>query len=47
MFRKLDPARAQGPKSTFAPGPAPILDWISTESLWSTMPIKEVSDAED
>lgn len=33
MFRKLDPARAQRPKSTFAPGPAPILDWISTEKF--------------
>lgn len=31
MFRKLDPARVSSPRSNFAPGPAPMLDWISTD----------------
>lgn len=33
MFRKLDPERVSSPTSDFAPGPAPILDWIPTEKF--------------
>lgn len=31
MFRKLDPARVSPPRSDFSPGPAPMLEWISTD----------------
>lgn len=33
MFRKLAPERVSSPTSNFAPGPAPILDWIPTEKF--------------
>ncbi len=33
MFQKLDPTAVARPQSDFAPGPAPMLQWIATEQF--------------
>lgn len=33
MFQKLDPSVVSRPQSNFAPGPAPMLQWIATEQF--------------
>ncbi len=33
MFQKLDPSAVAHPQSDFAPGPAPMLQWIATEQF--------------
>ncbi|MBA8900254.1 MULTISPECIES: DUF6551 family protein [unclassified Phyllobacterium] len=33
MFQKLDPAQIPAPQTQYSPGPAPILNWISTEKF--------------